>query len=130
MYVKPNENGNSYLIYRPSTDQIVVIKDYRTVPVPEDLVDTICKTDPYDNKSKVDDFDMIHSIAHDDQSNNYNNNDHIPFSNEDQYLQESLSTALSLQASLLVLIHEDILHYLHNDISTVVHVLLSLLMYL
>ena len=27
-YVKPNENGNGYLIYRLSTDQIVITKDY------------------------------------------------------------------------------------------------------
>ena len=53
-----------------------------------------------------------------------------PFDNEDQYLQETVSNTLFLQASLLVLIHEDILHHLHEDISTVVHVLPSILMYL
>ena len=118
------------MIYKPSTNQIVVTKDYRIVLVPEDLVDKICEIYPYNNKSQVDDFDTIHSIVHDEQSNNYNNNSHTPFSDEDQYLQETVSTALSLQGSLLVVIHEDILHNLHNNISTVVHVLLSLLMYL
>ena len=117
------------LIYRPSTDQTVVTKVYRIVPVHEDLVDTICKRDSYDNKSQVNDFDTIHSIANDDQSNNYDDNGHIPFSDEDQYIQETVSTTLSLQSSLLVLIHEVILHHLHDDISTIVHVLPSLLMY-
>ena len=73
---------------------------------------------------------MIHSIVHDEQSSNYVNSGHTPFNNENQYLQETISTTLSLQGSLLVVIHEDILKHLHNDISTVVHVLQSLLTYL
>ena len=52
LYVKPNEDNNGHLIYRLSTDQIVVTKDYRTVLVVEDLVDTTSKTDPYDKKSQ------------------------------------------------------------------------------
>ena len=93
-------------MYRLSMDQIVITKDYQTVPVPEDLVDAISKTGSYDTNSQVDDFDMIHSIVHDDQSNNNNNNNnndgHTPFSDEDQYLHETVSTILSLQTSLTV----------------------------
>ena len=37
LYVKPNQEGNGHLIYRLDMDQIVVTKDYQTVPVPEDL---------------------------------------------------------------------------------------------
>ena len=37
LYVKPNQEGNGYLVYRLDMDQIVVTKDYRTVSVPEDL---------------------------------------------------------------------------------------------
>ena len=44
-YVKPNEEGNLYLIYSLSTDQTVVTKDYQSVPVPEDTVETICESD-------------------------------------------------------------------------------------
>ena len=61
-------------MYRLSMDQIVVTKNYQTVPVPDNLVDAISKTDSYDNKSQVDNLDTIHSIVHDDQSNNNNNN--------------------------------------------------------
>ena len=128
LYVKLNEEGNRHLIYRLATDQIVVTKNYQTVPVPENLVDTICETDPYENKSQVNDVDTIYSKVYDDQSNNYDNNDHTHFDNEDQYLQGAVRTTLSLQASLLVFIHENILHHLHKDIFTVVHVLLSILM--
>ena len=117
-------------MYRLSTDQIVVTKDYQTVPVPEDLVKWISKTESYNNKSQVDDFDTIHSIVHDDQSNNNNDDGHTPFSDRDQYLHKTVSTILSLQTSLTVLINEDILHHLHDDIFTVVHVLSSLSIYL
>ena len=108
LYVKPNENGTKHLIYRPSTNQMVFTKDYWTVPVPKDLVDTIWKTDLYDNKSQVDDFDMIHSIVHDGQSNNNDNDVHNPFSDDNQCLHETVNTILPLQQSLKVLIHEDI----------------------
>ena len=55
---------------------------------------------------------------------------HTPFKNKDLYLQETISTILTLQGSLLVVIHEDILHHLQDNNSTVVHILPSLLMYL
>ena len=77
------------MTYRLSTDQIVVTKNYKTVPVPEYLVNTVYKSDPYENKSQVNDIDMIISTVHDDQSNNYNNNNHASFNNEDQYLQKT-----------------------------------------
>ena len=105
------------MIYRISTDQIVVTKDYQTVPVLEDLVDAIRKIDSYDNKSQVDDFDAIYLIVHDGQSNNNNDDGHTPFSDEDQYLHGTVSTILSLQPYLTVLIHENILHHFHNDTS-------------
>ena len=51
LYVRPNDNGNGHLIYRISTDQIIVTKDYQTVPVPKDLVEAIYKIIPIGNKS-------------------------------------------------------------------------------
>ena len=98
LYVKQNEEGNKHLIYRLSIDQIVVTKDYQTVPVPEDLVDTICESDLYENKSQVNDVNTIHSVVHDDQSNKYNDNNHTLFSNEDQYTQKN-STIISTYIS-------------------------------
>ena len=100
------------MIYRLATDQVVITKDYQTVPVPKDLDDTICETEPYENKSQVDDVDTIHLIVHDNWSNNYNNNNHKSINDEDLYIQEtnevlqsSLLTSLQskfLQSSLLV----------------------------
>ena len=37
LYVKPNQEGNGHLIYRLDKDQIVVTKNYQTVPVTEDI---------------------------------------------------------------------------------------------
>ena len=118
------------MIYRLSTDQIVVTKDYRKVSVPEGLVDTINKTDSYDNKSQVNSLDTILSIVHDDQSNNNGDDGNNPFSDEDQYLHGIISAILPLQTSLTMLIHEDILYHIQDDFSKIVHVILSLLMYL
>ena len=126
LYVRLNENNNGNVIYRLSTDQIVITKDYQTVIVPEDLNDAISKTNSYDNKSKVDDFDIIHSIVRDSQSNNNNDDVHSPFNDDNPYLHKTINIILSLQPSLMVFIHEDILHHLHADTSTVLHVLLSL----
>ena len=77
------------MIYRLSKDQIVVTKDYQTVPIPEDLVGMICKSDQYENNYHADDVSTITSIVHDNQSNNYDNNNYKSFNNEDQYLQET-----------------------------------------
>ena len=87
LYVKPNEEGNEHLISRLSTDQIVVTKKHKTVPAPEDIGKTLCKSDPYENKSQVKGVDMIISTIHNDQSNNYDNNNHVSIDDEDQYLQ-------------------------------------------
>ena len=92
LYVRPNDNGNAHLMYRLSTDQIVVTKDYQTVPIPEDLVGAIGKTDLYNNKPQDNEFDTIHSIVYDDQSNNNNDDNQTYYSDEDQYLHNTLST--------------------------------------
>ena len=51
LYVKPNKEGNGHLMYRLSTDQIVVTKVYQVVPVPEDIGDTLFKSHPCKDKS-------------------------------------------------------------------------------
>ena len=51
LYVKPNEEFFGHLIYRLSTNHIVVTKDYQTVPIPKDPVDTVCESDLYEVKS-------------------------------------------------------------------------------
>ena len=78
---------------------MVVTKDYQSVPVPEDTVETICKSDQFKTKSQLVDVNTILLRVHDDQSNNYDNNNHTPFSNKNQYLQE---TNTFLRSSLLL----------------------------
>ena len=74
LYVRPNDDGNRHLIYRLSTDQILVTKEYQSIPVPEDLIEAISETESYSNKNQTNRFDTNHSIIQDDHSNN--NDDH------------------------------------------------------
>ena len=83
LYIKPNEGGSGYLIYRLSTDQIVVTKEYQTVPLPEDIGNTLFESHPCINKSQAKNVDTIISSIHDDQCNNCNNNDQTSINDED-----------------------------------------------
>ena len=44
LYIRSSDNDNGHLIYRLSTDQILVTKEYQLVPVPEDLIEWINET--------------------------------------------------------------------------------------
>mmetsp|Transcript_55032 Transcript_55032/g.61536 ORF Transcript_55032/g.61536 Transcript_55032/m.61536 type:complete len:406 (+) Transcript_55032:52-1269(+) len=72
LYVRPNNDDNRHLIYRLSTDQKLVTKEYQSVPVPEDLIEAISKTDSYGNKNQVNRFDNNHSIVQNYHPNNNN----------------------------------------------------------
>ena len=63
--------------------------------MPEDIDDTLCKSDPCENKSQVKDVDTTISIIYNDQSNNYNNNNHVSIKDEDHYSQETNEFLLS-----------------------------------
>ena len=78
------------MIYRLSTDQILVTKEYQlVVPVPEDLIETISGTDSSDNKIKVNNVNSDHSIVQDDHSNNHDNDGRIRSNNTDDSEDES-----------------------------------------
>ena len=79
-------------------DQIVVTKEYQTVPLPEDIGNTLFESHPCKNKFQVKNVDMIISSIQNDQCNNYNNNDQTSINDEVQYLQGSNEF---LQSSLL-----------------------------
>ena len=98
MYAKPNKDGNRHLIYRPSTDQIVVTKDYQTVPVSEDLIDTTGK------------YTSI-SVKHSETTNT----------------STFLQGLFAMYLHKTVIISLDVPCHLYNGISTVVHLLMSLL---
>ena len=63
LYIGPNDNGNGHLIYKLSTDQIVVTMKYQSVLVPKDLIKAMNETDLSDNKIQVNHFDSNHSIV-------------------------------------------------------------------
>ena len=77
------------LIYRLSTDQILVIKEYQSVPVPEDLIEATNETESYDNKNQTNRFDSNHSIIQDDHSNNNNDYGRIHSNDKDDSEHES-----------------------------------------
>ena len=64
-------------------DQIVVTKEYQTVPLPEDIGNTLFKSHPCKIKSQSKNVDTIISTIHNDQCNNYNNNDQTSIIDED-----------------------------------------------
>ena len=41
LYIRPNDADNRHLIYRLSTDQILVTKEYRLVPISDDLFEAM-----------------------------------------------------------------------------------------
>ena len=47
LYVKPNQKGNGHLIYRLDKDQIVVTKNYRTVPITKNKDHTSIKDEDH-----------------------------------------------------------------------------------
>ena len=63
LYIKPDGDSKGHLIYKLSADQILVTMKYQSVPVPEDLIKTMKKTDSSDNKIQIDHFDIKQSIV-------------------------------------------------------------------
>ena len=70
LYIGPKNNGISYLIFKLSTKQILITMKYQTVPVSEDLIEVINKTNSFTNKIQVNHFDSYHFTAQYNRSNN------------------------------------------------------------
>ena len=51
---------------------------YQSVHIPEDLINTMNKTDSFNNKIQIDHFDSDQSIVRDDYSNNNDNDSQTP----------------------------------------------------
>ena len=89
LYIRPNDDGIGHLMYTLSADQILVTKDYQSVPVSEDLIEATSKTDSSDNKNQVNHFDSNHSIVQDDHYNNNNDDGRIHSNDKDDDDDES-----------------------------------------
>ena len=70
LHIEPNDNGNGYLIFKLSMNQILVTMKYQPIRVPKDLIKAINKTDSPNNKIQANHFDSDHSIVQDNHSNN------------------------------------------------------------
>ena len=89
LYIGPNNGDNSHLIYKLSTDQILVTIKYQSVPVPKDLIEAVNETDSSDNKIHVNHFNNDYFIVQDNHSNIINNNGPTHFNDENNSEDES-----------------------------------------
>ena len=76
LYIRPNDVDNRHLIYRLSTDQILVTKEYQSVPVSDDLFEAMNTTKSYDNRIKVMHLKDDHSTVQDNHSGKHNEECH------------------------------------------------------
>ena len=89
LYIRPNDIGNEYLVYRLSTDQILVKREYQSVHASEDLIEPMSKTNSYDNKIQVILSIIDQAIVQNDYSNNHNKDDHTHINNTNNPEDES-----------------------------------------
>ena len=80
-----NGDNNGHLIYKLSTNQILVTMKYQPVPVPEDLIELTNKTDSSGNKIRINNFDIKQSIVWHNYSNKNEYDSQIPNNNKDNY---------------------------------------------
>ena len=99
LYIGPNNNGNGCLIYKLSTDQILVTMKYQSVPVPEDLIEAINKVDLSNNKIQVDHVNSEDSIVQDEHSNNNKDQGQTQFKYKDSSVDKSHGKLDSSQKS-------------------------------
>ena len=89
LYIRLSDNGNGYLIYRLSTDQILITKEYQSVHVPEDVIEAISETKSYDNKIQVIHFNSNYAIVQGDHSSNHNEDSHTHINDKNNSEDES-----------------------------------------
>ena len=89
LYIQPNKDVNGHLIYKIFTDQILVTMKYQSVPVPEDLIKAINKTDSSNNKIQVDHVNSEDSIVQNDHSNNNKDEGQTQSKDGDNYVDKS-----------------------------------------
>ena len=83
LYIKPNGDNNSHLIYDLSRDKIVVITNNQSVPAPAGLFEPMNRTESSNNKIQVDHFDIEQSIVRMDYFSNNKYKSRTPSNNKD-----------------------------------------------
>ena len=85
LYIKPNDNSNGHLIYKLSTDQILVTMEYQSIPVPEDLTETINKKCSSGNNIQINHFDSDRPVIQNFHSDNNNDDSLTPNNDKDHF---------------------------------------------
>ena len=99
LYIRPNGIGNGHVVYRLSTDHILVTKEYQYEHMPEDLIEAISDKNLYDNKIQVIHFNNDQAIIQVDHSNNHNEDGHTHINDTNKPKDEShneLNSSLQL----------------------------------
>ena len=117
LYIEPNDDGNGRLIYKLSTDYILVTMEYQSVPVPEDLIKTMNETDSSDNYIQINHFDSDQPVVRDYRSDNNNNNSLTP-SNDKDNSEDGSHGELNSSQQLKYLKSKNIVNYEDQDILT------------
>ena len=89
LYIGPNNEGNGHLIYRLSTDQVLITMKYQSVPVTENLIKVINETDSSNNKIQVDHANSEDPMVQDDHSNNNKGDSQTQVKDKDSYVNKS-----------------------------------------
>ena len=89
LYIGPNDNGNSHLIFKLSTKQILITIKYQPIHVPKDLFEVINKTDSFNHKIQVNNFGSDHFIVQDDHPDNNEDDSQTQWNDEDNSEDES-----------------------------------------
>ena len=100
LYIKPNDDGNGHLIYKLSMDQILVTTKYQSIPVPEDLIETMNKTNSSDNKIQINHFNSNQSVVWDDHSNNNDDDSQTSSNDKDNSAEDGSHSELDSSQQL------------------------------
>ena len=89
LYIRPNGRGNNHLIFKLSTQKILVTMKYQPVHVPEDAIKTKDETDSFNNKIQFNHFGSDHFTVQDAHSNNNEEDDQPHFNDENNSEDEN-----------------------------------------
>ena len=89
LYIGPNDNSISHLIFKLLTKQILITMEYQTVPMLKDQIKAINEMDSCTNKIQSNHFDSDNLTTQDDNSNNNKDNSQTWCNVEDNSEDES-----------------------------------------
>ena len=85
LYIKPNGDNNGHLIYDLSREKITLTMNYRSVPVPEDLIEPMNRTESSNNKNQANHSNIKKSTSRVDYSNNNKYESRTPNNDKNEF---------------------------------------------